>query len=74
MGGKNKVVAVFVMCIVVVASMHVREANADAFSTKYKECFNNCEKECKNEGQGYTFCEMKCDADCGAKEIAGIYY
>ncbi|KAF3436270.1 hypothetical protein FNV43_RR23362 [Rhamnella rubrinervis] len=56
-----------------VAALDVREANADdVFSAKYKECFNSCEKECKDGGQGYTFCEMKCDADCGAKEIADV--
>lgn len=64
--GKN-LAAVFIMCIVVVAALHVSEA----FIADYKDCFNNCEKECKDEGQGYTFCEMKCDADCAAKEAAG---
>lgn len=73
MGNNFKVVAVFVACFLVVAALQVCEAGLeDKFSARYKECFNNCEDQCKKDGQGYTFCEMKCDADCGAKEIAGI--
>lgn len=64
--GKN-IAAVFILCIVMVAALHVGEA----FTADYKDCFKKCEKECLDEGQGYTFCEMKCDAECAAKETAG---
>ncbi|CAK7346553.1 unnamed protein product [Dovyalis caffra] len=35
---------------------------------QYVTCFNDCEDKCKSDGNGYTFCEMKCDADCLAKQ------
>ncbi|CAL5432989.1 unnamed protein product [Camellia sinensis] len=60
-------IAVFVMCMVVVAAMQVREADA-AMGDVYKECYAQCTKDCNAEN-GYTFCEMKCDAQCGTKEV-----
>ncbi|XP_038713534.1 major pollen allergen Ole e 6-like [Tripterygium wilfordii] len=66
----NKLFAVFVMCIVVVAAMQLRQAEATDGDSKFKDCFTSCEKECMDDGHGNTFCEMKCDSDCGAKEIA----
>ncbi|XP_038692229.1 major pollen allergen Ole e 6-like isoform X2 [Tripterygium wilfordii] len=66
----NKLFAVFVMCIVVVAAMQLRQVEAAETDFKFKDCFNTCEKECIDGGQGNTFCEMKCDADCGTKEVA----
>ncbi|OIT38407.1 PREDICTED: major pollen allergen Ole e 6-like [Nicotiana attenuata] len=62
----KKVVAVFVMCMVVLSAVHVQVAEADEI---FKRCFDNCQKECADEGHGYTFCEMKCDADCGMMEL-----
>ncbi|XVE73097.1 hypothetical protein DITRI_Ditri11bG0090400 [Diplodiscus trichospermus] len=66
----NKFVTGFVLvCIVLVAATTcVQQAQAD--DGRFKSCFENCEKECLDGGQGSTFCEMKCDADCGAKEAA----
>ena len=66
----KKFVAGFVLvCIVLVAAtMCVHQAQAD--DDRFKSCFNNCEQECKDGGSGNTYCEMKCDADCGAKEVA----
>ncbi|KAK6940789.1 Pollen allergen ole e 6 [Dillenia turbinata] len=64
----RKLVAVFLVCIVVVAAMQFTDAlNADE---KFRSCFNTCEEECKAHGEGNSFCEMKCDADCTAKEVA----
>ncbi|KAI5597121.1 hypothetical protein POPTR_002G050150v4 [Populus trichocarpa] len=62
----NKLVAVFLMCIVAAAAMHLTTANK--VDDHYAACFNDCEDKCKSEGNGYSFCEMKCDADCVAKE------
>jgi hypothetical protein len=71
----NKFVAVFLMCIVVVAAFSIHEAKAGEYDDeKFKACFNTCHKECSDEGNGYTFCEMKCDTDCGNKEAAGKSY
>ncbi|WRX09767.1 Pollen allergen ole e 6 - like 1 [Theobroma cacao] len=64
----NKFVAVFLVCIVVAATMCLREVEAD--EDRFSSCFRNCQRDCRNDGHGNTFCEMKCDADCGAKEVA----
>lgn len=40
----------------------------------YKTCFAGCDNKCKGSGNGATFCEMKCDTDCAAKESAGKKY
>ncbi|PSS06417.1 Major pollen allergen Ole e like [Actinidia chinensis var. chinensis] len=63
----QKFVAVFLMCMVIAAAMHVREA--EAIGEVYKTCYEGCHKECLS-GNGFTFCEMKCDTDCAAKESA----
>ncbi|EEF41197.1 conserved hypothetical protein [Ricinus communis] len=64
----NKVAALLVMCLVLVAAVELLpQAGADKFAS----CFNNCEQECKASGQGQTFCEMKCDTDCFNKDVAG---
>ncbi|CAK9151100.1 unnamed protein product [Ilex paraguariensis] len=63
----KKLVAVFLMCIVVLAAVHVHEVVAD--EEVYKSCYAPCHQDCSSEGNGYTFCEMKCDGDCGAKEL-----
>merc|ERR1712154_67818 len=65
----NKFVAVFLMCIVVVAAFSLQEAKA-AELDKFKGCFSNCGKGCLGEGNGNTFCEKKCDNDCSEKELA----
>ncbi|PON94939.1 Pollen allergen ole e [Trema orientale] len=65
----NKFVAVFAICVVVFAALNVREAEA-ADPAKFKDCFTKCEEECRGDGNGHTFCEVKCDSDCGAKEAA----
>lgn len=69
----KKVVAVFLMCMFVMTAMHANKAEARAID-QYKNCFDTCFNECFQDGKGngYTFCEMKCDDDCGVKEIKGI--
>ncbi|KAL2535421.1 AAI domain-containing protein [Forsythia ovata] len=42
---------------------------AEATEEEFKECYNTCHKECSEQGNGYTFCEIKCDTDCGIKEV-----
>ncbi|XP_024020598.1 major pollen allergen Ole e 6 [Morus notabilis] len=64
----KKLVALFVMCIVVVAAMHAREAEATNSEALYKACFLNCQDACKVEGNGFTHCEVKCDTECSNKE------
>ena len=65
----SKLVAVFLLCIVAAAAMHLTEASP--VDDQYATCFNDCDDKCKNEGNGYSFCEMKCDADCLAKQAFG---
>ncbi|KGN46487.1 major pollen allergen Ole e 6 [Cucumis sativus] len=74
----KKMMAVFLMCIVVVTSLQFATANKEyevasyeaKFDAKYKACFVTCEKECIERGSGHSYCEVKCDEDCGAKEAA----
>ncbi|CAM8911802.1 hypothetical protein QQ045_031997 [Rhodiola kirilowii] len=63
----NKV-AVLVLCVFLVAAIHVHKEAEAAGLDDFAQCFNTCDKECSDEGFGRTFCEMKCDADCVAKE------
>lgn len=63
----NKLVSVFLMCIVVMAALHIPQAAAD----EYKTCYERCNQDCRGEGNGQTFCEMKCDSDCVEKVAAG---
>ncbi|OIT34272.1 hypothetical protein A4A49_57192 [Nicotiana attenuata] len=80
MESSKKLVAVFLVCMVMLSSVHVSKAheqeksNAEMFkesvarvTAEYTICFNECEKECIDQGLGYTHCEMKCDSDCNAK-------
>ncbi|CAI9107798.1 OLC1v1007245C1 [Oldenlandia corymbosa var. corymbosa] len=63
-------VAVLILCIVVAATVQIEKTQAEGVEEKFKECYDNCHKSCFNQnGNGYTFCEMKCDADCGEKQI-----
>ncbi|KAF7848437.1 hypothetical protein BT93_L1946 [Corymbia citriodora subsp. variegata] len=67
----NKLVAVFLMCIVVATALNVHTAEA-AIDEQFKACFNTCHSECKDGGLGTNFCEMRCDSDCSAKEVAAV--
>ncbi|CAK9323942.1 unnamed protein product [Citrullus colocynthis] len=73
----KKMIAVFLMFIVVVAALQFATANEDEvtkyeakFDAKYKSCYETCEKECLENGNGQSFCEVKCDEDCDEKETA----
>ncbi|OVA15520.1 Pollen allergen ole e 6 [Macleaya cordata] len=71
----KKIVAMFVMCIVLVATLYVQETaaideNMKAYA-EFKSCFNTCKPECIAEGKGNSMCEIKCDSECAAKEVAG---
>lgn len=68
----QKLVAVFLMCLVLAAALHVTEAE-DVVQNDYKKCLSDCEDKCNKKNNGYTFCEMKCDSDCGAQEFRGAY-
>jgi hypothetical protein len=68
----NKLVALFLMCIVVVAAFSLHEATPlQADDAKFESCFNTCKKECLDKENGETFCETKCSNECGDKEHAG---
>ncbi|KAJ4845369.1 hypothetical protein Tsubulata_039384 [Turnera subulata] len=64
----NKVFAVFLVCIVVAATV-VRETEAELkLDYLYKGCYDECQKDCQSAGSGYSSCEMKCDEDCSDEE------
>ncbi|KAF3627388.1 putative cyclic nucleotide-gated ion channel 1-like [Capsicum annuum] len=73
MESSKKLVAMFLVCIVVLSySVHVSNAadedSARRFVDKahadYAACFNDCDEDCTHQGLGFTFCEVKCDEDC----------
>ncbi|XP_018814700.1 major pollen allergen Ole e 6-like [Juglans regia] len=63
----NKFVAVFLMCIVVVAAFSLHQ-EVEATGDSYKSCFTPCNADCKKKGNGGTFCEIDCDNSCTAAE------
>ncbi|CAN4113677.1 unnamed protein product [Withania somnifera] len=76
MEASKKLVAMFLICIVLISSsVHISMAdNAEQFKEAFKEaateygvCYKACQKDCSAEGFGFTHCEMKCDEDCAAK-------
>ncbi|KAI4342732.1 hypothetical protein MLD38_027319 [Melastoma candidum] len=69
MAGKGAIGALFMVFILVVAALSGM-ARADSFMEEYRKCFRQCHSGCESEGNGNTFCEMKCDTDCLAKEAA----
>ncbi|KAI4301228.1 hypothetical protein L6164_034525 [Bauhinia variegata] len=62
----NKLVAVFVVCIVVIAALQLPAAQAH--EDQFKHCFSKCVEDCRKGDDGETNCEIKCDGDCDAKE------
>lgn len=68
----QKIVAVFLIMCLFLAAVHVIEAE-DAIQNDYKKCLEDCEDKCNKDNKGYTFCEMKCDSDCGAQEFKGTF-
>lgn len=68
----NKLVAVFLMCIVVVAAFSLNQ-EVEAIEDLYKSCFTACQRDCKGDGNGGTFCEIDCDNACTDKETAGNF-
>ncbi|OMO85648.1 Pollen allergen ole e 6 [Corchorus olitorius] len=73
----NKVVALLVMCLVVVAAVQLPSASAnehDGDATAHEDdnfssCFKICHKDCTHAGAPNTLCEMKCDGDCFNKGV-----
>ncbi|KAK4766100.1 hypothetical protein SAY87_007742 [Trapa incisa] len=65
----NKLVAVFLVCIVFGAALNAEKAVATTTTDKFKSCFDACLGECLTGKTGYTFCEMRCDEDCSEKEF-----
>ncbi|XP_059302686.1 major pollen allergen Ole e 6-like [Lycium barbarum] len=67
----KKLVAVFLMCMVVLTAVSV--SKVEATEEEYKDCYNTCHQECSQQGQGYTFCEVKCDEDCSRKDFVAQF-
>ncbi|XP_050204098.1 major pollen allergen Ole e 6-like [Mercurialis annua] len=64
----KKLVAMFVMCMIVAAAMQLPIVDAKVSPDVYKNCFTGCKKECMDGGRSSSDCEMKCDQDCALKE------
>ncbi|CAO2818899.1 unnamed protein product [Amaranthus hypochondriacus] len=67
--GSNKLVAVFLMSMVVAAAMNMAVEAGDPHgsgSDVYKRCFEACMKTCNG---GETRCEMSCDDRCDNEEL-----
>lgn len=71
MAGGQKIVAVFVMWLVVLSVMHIEKGEAAGGSQVYKQCYETCQNDCMQGGRTYTDCEMKCDTDCSNAELKG---
>ncbi|XP_056176651.1 major pollen allergen Ole e 6-like [Syzygium oleosum] len=65
----SKVAGVLIVCVVLAAMFGTGGSIGDLMDA-YKNCFVDCHKTCQGEGNGNTFCEMKCDSDCMAQETA----
>ncbi|KAK9669612.1 hypothetical protein RND81_13G143400 [Saponaria officinalis] len=74
--GSNKLVAIFLMCIIVASVVNVVVANDhdEHTSEVYRKCYEKCMKGCKD---GETHCEVKCDEDCDEEDhkarLAGVH-
>ncbi|KGN46485.1 major pollen allergen Ole e 6 [Cucumis sativus] len=73
----KKIVAVFFMCIVVMASLQFGNATNEEvkkyeakYEAKYVSCYENCLRICLARLSGRGYCEVKCDEDCEEKEVA----
>ncbi|KAL0538247.1 hypothetical protein IC582_027258 [Cucumis melo] len=74
----KKIIAVFVMCIVVMASLQFGNATNEEevkkyeakFDVKYVSCYENCMRVCLARLGGRGYCQVKCDEDCEEKEVA----
>lgn len=65
----SRVVVVLALCLVFATVVQMNQAQT--LLSQYKQCFKDCRDTCQTEGNGNTFCEMKCDGDCMARETAG---
>ncbi|OWM74301.1 major pollen allergen Ole e 6-like [Punica granatum] len=64
----GRVAGLLVLCLVFATAVQV--IRAQMLLDQYRQCFKDCHDSCETEGNGNTFCEMKCDGDCMAKETA----
>lgn len=67
----NKHVALFLVCIAIVAALHVQDAEAHPRGKGLK--YTDCLKECIAKAHGHKLCEMKCDTDRTTKEADGMF-
>ncbi|GMN57505.1 hypothetical protein TIFTF001_026614 [Ficus carica] len=63
----KKLVALFVMCVIVVTAMQAREAEA-ANTVTFDNCVVQCQYECKAAGDGYPQCTFTCKTICSAEK------
>ncbi|PKI56040.1 hypothetical protein CRG98_023580 [Punica granatum] len=67
----GRVAGLLVLCLVFATAVQV--IRAQMLLDQYRQCFKDCHDSCETEGNGNTFCEMKCDGDCMAKETAASF-
>lgn len=66
----QKIIAVLLVCLVLVAAIHVAEGGLETKEKEYKKCLEDCETKCEKENSR-SFCEQKCDEDCENLEDKG---
>ncbi|MCE3216450.1 hypothetical protein HAX54_006599 [Datura stramonium] len=82
MESSKKLVALFLMCMIVLSSssVHFSEAKGEQHVDKFKEafqtaanefgaCYNECLKICKFLGLTHKSCEPMCKKECGTRLI-----
>lgn len=66
----QKVVPVFLVCLVLVAAIHVAEGGLAHKQRELTQCLQECDKKCVKDNNR-SFCEQKCDEDCSQVEDKG---
>lgn len=65
----NKLVSVFLMCMIVLSPVNVSMAGNE------DNCYKNCHADCTSTtNYGNTYCSLRCEADCGYKELKGTFH
>lgn len=70
MASAGKVAAAFLVCLVLVAAIHVTEGGLAHKQRELTQCLEECDKKCLKDNNR-SFCEQKCDEDCSGVEDKG---
>ncbi len=71
----KKIFALFVVCMVLIATIKVeaaRDTDSEPLTERYVTCYNVCDEQCKASGRDKSDCEIKCDEECSDKELQAM--